>query len=68
MKKISLLLIVIGILSACVCAKDADVKKGATKMDSLTITSTAFKHMQPIPSQYTCDGADLSPPLVERTT
>jgi Raf kinase inhibitor-like YbhB/YbcL family protein len=63
MKKISLFLISIGILSVCVCAKDADVKKGATKMDSLTITSTAFKHMQPIPPQYTCDGADRSPPL-----
>ena len=32
-------------------------------MDSLTITSKAFNHMQPILPQYTCDGADVSPPL-----
>lgn len=63
MKKTALLLLIFGIAFGNLCAKDADVKKGATKMDSLTITSTAFKHMQPIPPQYTCDGADVSPPL-----
>ena len=30
---------------------------------SLEITSTAFKAEQPIPKQYTGDGADQSPPL-----
>ncbi len=29
----------------------------------LTITSTAFSHGGDIPTQYTCEGADLSPPL-----
>jgi Raf kinase inhibitor-like YbhB/YbcL family protein len=29
----------------------------------LSITSTAFKEGGPIPIEYTCDGADLSPPL-----
>lgn len=29
----------------------------------ITITSTAFELMGWIPSQYTCDGADVSPPL-----
>ena len=28
-----------------------------------TITSSAFADGQPIPSQYTCDGADVSPPM-----
>jgi len=30
---------------------------------SLTLTSPAFKHMERIPSRYTCDGENLSPPL-----
>ncbi|HEX6644777.1 MAG TPA: YbhB/YbcL family Raf kinase inhibitor-like protein [Gemmatimonadales bacterium] len=29
----------------------------------LTITSSAFRHEGAIPSRYTCDGADRSPPL-----
>ena len=29
----------------------------------LSLTSTAFKEGAPIPVKYTCDGADLSPPL-----
>jgi Raf kinase inhibitor-like YbhB/YbcL family protein len=30
---------------------------------SLTLTSSAFKSGGPIPTKYTCDGPDLSPPL-----
>jgi len=30
---------------------------------TLTITSTAFSHNSDIPSRYTCDGEDISPPL-----
>ena len=30
---------------------------------SLTITSSAFQHGGAIPAQYTCDGANISPPL-----
>ena len=29
----------------------------------LTLTSTAFAHGTPIPPRFTCDGADISPPL-----
>jgi len=36
--------------------------KGEGKM-ALTITSAAFNEGDMIPSQYTCDGADVSPPL-----
>lgn len=32
-------------------------------MNDIAVVSPAFKHMQPIPSDYTCDGADISPPL-----
>lgn len=30
---------------------------------ALTIGSSAFEHMASIPPRYTCDGADVSPPL-----
>jgi len=33
-------------------------------MSTLKISSTAFTHNGPIPSKYTCDGADVNPPLV----
>jgi Raf kinase inhibitor-like YbhB/YbcL family protein len=36
--------------------------KGKDKM-GLTLTSTAFVHEGKIPSQYTCDGVDISPQL-----
>jgi Raf kinase inhibitor-like YbhB/YbcL family protein len=29
----------------------------------LTLTSTAFGHMEPIPAKYTCEGENISPPL-----
>ena len=31
---------------------------------SMQITSTAFVEGQPIPQKYTCDGQDISPPLL----
>ena len=30
---------------------------------SMKLTSTAFKHEAAVPSRYTCDGANVSPPL-----
>lgn len=33
-------------------------------MSTLRISSTAFVQNGPIPQRYTCDGADVSPPLV----
>ena len=62
-----LFLLTIGILAALTCAKENTAKKEAKGviviMDTIKIKSAAFKHMQPIPPQYTCDGADISPPL-----
>lgn len=29
----------------------------------MKLTSNAFNHAEPIPQQYTCDGANISPPL-----
>ena len=31
---------------------------------TMTITSTAFAHQGSIPAAYTCDGRNVSPPLV----
>jgi Raf kinase inhibitor-like YbhB/YbcL family protein len=36
----------------------------ARDMDTLKLSSPAFKHNESIPSKYTCDGADVNPPLV----
>lgn len=39
-------------------------EKETILMDNLTILSPAFKNGEEIPSRYTCEGADTSPPLV----
>jgi Raf kinase inhibitor-like YbhB/YbcL family protein len=36
----------------------------AAPMSTLTISSPAFQHNGRIPAKYTCDGADINPPLV----
>ncbi len=33
------------------------------KGSNMKITSSAFEHSNPIPSKYTCEGKDFSPPL-----
>ncbi len=40
------------------------IGKEVVKMGTLTITSPAFNSNGSIPRQYTCDGKDVSPPLV----
>ena len=35
----------------------------AANKATLTVTSSAFKANEPIPSEYTCDGAETTPPL-----
>jgi Raf kinase inhibitor-like protein, YbhB/YbcL family len=42
---------------SCVCS----LGKGGAM--SIFVESMSFKHGQSIPSQYTCDGQDVSPPL-----
>jgi len=32
-------------------------------METMSISSSAFKHGEAIPARYTCDGTDVSPPL-----
>jgi Raf kinase inhibitor-like YbhB/YbcL family protein len=65
--KLLLLIVIVGvgITASLACAKvnETAPKKGAKTMDTIQIESRAFKHMQPVPARYTCDGADISPPL-----
>jgi Raf kinase inhibitor-like YbhB/YbcL family protein len=57
---------VITFLSVCIlCSllvKDVFSQTGAQKMD-FTISSTAFQNGSDIPKKFTCEGADVSPPL-----
>jgi Raf kinase inhibitor-like YbhB/YbcL family protein len=38
-------------------------ESSSANQENMKITSSAFGHNQPIPPQYTCDGADMNPPL-----
>jgi len=51
----------VSILLFCSC-NDREQSVGAEKME-IKITSPAFDDGGLIPSKYTCDGADISPPL-----
>jgi Raf kinase inhibitor-like YbhB/YbcL family protein len=54
---------VLFILSAFPLAFSFHITEAGT-MSTLTIASPAFKHNGSIPEKYTCDGADVNPPLV----
>jgi Raf kinase inhibitor-like YbhB/YbcL family protein len=45
-----------------VAAPNSQKKRAA--MDTMTVSSPVFGHKQPIPAHYTCDGEDISPPLL----
>ncbi len=40
-----------------------DLTKGGVEMVNLTVSSPAFSNGQPVPAQFTCDGANTSPAL-----
>ena len=64
MYRIVYLLVVTGIcLGACRGKKEAETLPEGVKTMAITVTSTAFQEGGMIPKQYTCDGADISPPL-----
>ena len=47
----------------CMLLPAAAAGKELRKMAAMTLTSPAFTDGATIPSKYTCDGADISPPL-----
>ena len=61
----NVLLVVMPILLFCSCRDKKQARleaEGDEKME-IKITSTAFEDGGLIPAKYTCDGADISPPL-----
>jgi Raf kinase inhibitor-like YbhB/YbcL family protein len=65
MRKNIYVLVIVSVLLFCSCkeAEQADSgAEGGKKMD-IKITSSAFEEGGLIPAKYTCDGADISPPL-----
>ena len=54
-------------LASCGAGKDGNTKGGSAvdnaTLTKLELTSDAFKDGQPIPAQYTCDGAGQTPTL-----
>ena len=62
-------LIALAALASCDSRNNAaNPSPGGTAVDNATLTkleltSSAFRDGQPIPTQYSCDGADQSPPL-----
>ena len=53
-------------LVACtqqIAEKEKIEQKIETGVDSMKLASSAFKHNWDMPSEYTCDGDDTSPPL-----
>jgi Raf kinase inhibitor-like YbhB/YbcL family protein len=58
------LLVATTLLLAAACGGGDDTEEPATDLaDSITVTSSAFEADEPIPTHYTCDGHDISPPL-----
>jgi Raf kinase inhibitor-like YbhB/YbcL family protein len=46
------------------CGGSDDTEEPATDVaESITVSSSAFEADEPIPTHYTCDGHDISPPL-----
>lgn len=63
--KEAILSIVLSVFLVYTCAGESQTvkeNKGAEEME-IKITSSAFEEGGMIPSKYTCDGADISPPL-----
>jgi len=62
-KRIILAGLAAGAALVCVLVTTASVMSPPGTHRKMALTSSAFKEGQPIPSQYTCDGKNISPPL-----
>jgi Raf kinase inhibitor-like YbhB/YbcL family protein len=56
------LFLIIAVLLLAGCGQK-DLSKEVEQMGELKLTSPAFENNKEIPSKYTCDGSDISPPL-----
>ena len=55
--------LVVGVLALAGCGKDAPAEPATGVPASIAVTSTAFVAGAAIPEQYSCKGANTSPPL-----
>lgn len=56
--------IVLTLLLAAACSRPVPEQRAAAPAaPAMTLTSPAFANNGPIPAKYTCDGANVSPPL-----
>jgi len=63
MRRLSMILCFIGVFMLVMSTAPAKDKKKEGAQMNLTVTSPAFTNEGMIPSKYTCDGRDVSPPL-----
>jgi len=54
---------VVGLAVASCGSSATNAQQGTAAMAKLSLTSSAFQNAQPIPTEYTCDGANQSPAL-----
>ena len=62
-KKCYILLMLPILFYGCEDKKEVDSTKEGGKKMVITVTSSAFEEASMIPSKYTCDGENISPPL-----
>ena len=69
-QNILLYIVVLFLICLCQCKDQEEVQKNIKEENKVkvekmefTITSSAFKEGNMIPKKYTCDDADVSPPL-----
>jgi len=60
---ILILLLAIIVIALFIISKKPEVMKESSVLSNMKIESTAFQNNQSIPSLYTCDGANINPPL-----
>jgi len=60
---ILILLLEIIVIALFIISKKPEVMKESSVLSNMKIESTAFQNNQSIPSLYTCDGANINPPL-----
>ena len=55
--------VIVFLVIACSGRNAEPPSKGDSSAMTIKLTGSAFAEGQPIPTKYTCDGADVSPPL-----
>jgi len=62
-RKFLILLTLAGLCCGCKEKKESRLPEQGDEKMAITVSSSAFEQAGTIPSKYTCDGRDISPPL-----